>query len=149
MFDVSVCIATYRRPQRLARLLEGLSRQKLAEGPTVEIVVVDNDLDGSAGPIVNSAPVSFPIQYIVEERANVAGARNRGVAAAQGTWIAFLDDDEVPHEGWLAAYWECVQTGDADGWFGPVLPILEAPATPWLDIETFYARCGVLTSGVP
>ena len=46
--DVSVCVATYRRPESLARLLESLARLKLAEGPTLEILIVDNDPQRSA-----------------------------------------------------------------------------------------------------
>jgi hypothetical protein len=41
--DVSVCVATYRRPAGLARLLASLGRMKLPAGLRVEILVVYND----------------------------------------------------------------------------------------------------------
>jgi glycosyltransferase involved in cell wall biosynthesis len=40
---LSVCIATYRRPELLARLLTSLAQQKLVNGIELEIVIVDND----------------------------------------------------------------------------------------------------------
>ena len=64
--DVSVCIATYRRPEGLRRLLESLEAQALPEDFSVEIVVVDND-PPSAEPVVmeNQACVSFSIRKAI------------------------------------------------------------------------------------
>jgi GT2 family glycosyltransferase len=45
---VSICIATYRRPRGLARLLDSLERLKLPPDLVVETIVVDNDAEGSA-----------------------------------------------------------------------------------------------------
>ena len=42
---ISVCIATYRRPERLSVLLDDLARQERVPD---EVVVVDNDASGSA-----------------------------------------------------------------------------------------------------
>src|SRR5262249_58025127 len=71
---------------------------------------------------------------------NIAVARNRGVDAAAGRWLAFIDDDEAAEEEWLAAHLERARVGRADGSFGPVLPRLEEVVTPWLAPEIFYAR---------
>jgi succinoglycan biosynthesis protein ExoM len=139
--DVSVCIATYRRPAGLARLLESLAALKLPDEVTLEIVVVDNDPERIAGPLAGRV-VDFPhpIVWLYEPRRNIAHARNRALERARGHWIAFIDDDEVAHENWLAAYWEWADAEDSDGWFGPVLPKLEAAGTPWLDVEAFFGR---------
>jgi succinoglycan biosynthesis protein ExoM len=137
--DVSVCIATCRRPQGLARLLESLARQDLPEGVAVEVIVVDNDPQGSAAEALRPwRDGPHALRLLREPRPNVAHVRNRAVEAARGTWLAFIDDDEVADEGWLAAYW--IRRDARDGWFGPVLPRLERNVTPWLDLEGFYAR---------
>jgi len=135
---VSVCIATCRRPDGLARLLASLARQKLPPQTAIEVVVVDDAGDAprcAAGP-----DFPHPLRWLVEPRRNIALARNRALEVARGRWLAFVDDDEEADERWLAAYLEAQEREPMDGWFGPVLPELERNVTPWLDPERFYAR---------
>jgi succinoglycan biosynthesis protein ExoM len=139
--DVSVCVASYQRPRGLARLLESLVRQKLPSGLDIELIVVDNDAEGSAAPVLARYRDALPLRSFLEPRRNIAHARNRALAEARGRWLAFVDDDEEAEEGWLAAYWSRLEGGeDADGWFGPVLPRTEEPHDGWLELERFYAR---------
>jgi succinoglycan biosynthesis protein ExoM len=140
-FDVSICIATYRRRFGLARLLASLSRMKVPDGVRVEVIAVDNDpaSDPAHAPSPDAA-APHPLRWLREPRRNIAFARNLAVANARGSWIAFVDDDEVVDEGWLAAYWERASEGDCDGYFGPVLPHIEAWCTPWLDASFFERR---------
>jgi succinoglycan biosynthesis protein ExoM len=139
--DVSICIATFRRPCGLARLLDSLSKQKLPEGIDVEIVVVDNDAAGEArSRAMAVCDAARTARWFVEPRQNIALARNRAVSEAFGRWIAFIDDDEVADENWLAAYWKLVESDAGDGFFGPVLPRIDEVVTPWLDAETFFSR---------
>ncbi len=139
--DVSVCIATFRRPEGLERLLTSLAGLALPAGLLVELVVVDNDPAGSAEATVRRfAGRPHPVHYQVEPRPNVSHARNTSVTTARGTWVAFIDDDEVADERWLAAFWACAAGDERDGFFGPVLPRLEANVSPWLDAERFYGR---------
>ena len=139
--DVSICVDSFQRPRGLARLLESLARQKLPTGLEIEIIVVDNDAEGSAAPVLARFREALPLRSFVEPRRNIAHARNRALTEARGSWLAFLDDDEEADEDWLAAYWSRLESGeDADGWFGPVLPRTEEPHDGWLEIEHFYAR---------
>jgi succinoglycan biosynthesis protein ExoM len=94
MSTVSVCIATYRRAERLAAVLDDLTR--LTRLPD-EVVVVDNDAAASARPVVEhrlreGAP--FPIRYAVQPVKNISLTRNKTVELAGGDWLAFIDDDE-------------------------------------------------------
>ncbi len=143
--DVSICIATFRRQHALARLFDSLSRLKVPEGVRVEVIVVDNDSasDPSDAPSAD-ALAPFALRWLREPRRNIAYARNLAVANARGSWIAFVDDDEVVDEHWLAAYWECACEGECDGYFGPVLPRIEARYTPWLDVS-FFERARFVT----
>jgi len=139
--DVSICVATYRRPKGLARLLESLVRQKLPDGLTCEILVVDNDANATARGSLPAALAQAPdVRWFVEPRQNIAHARNRALENARGRWLAFVDDDEEAAEDWLAAYWNAVECDGADGFFGPVAPRLAAEPCRWLDPETFYGR---------
>jgi hypothetical protein len=45
-----VCIATFKRPALLERLLRDLLAQQLPDGVSMHIIVVDNDVDESARP---------------------------------------------------------------------------------------------------
>lgn len=139
--DVSICAVTFRRPRGLARLLDSLARLKLPGDLSAEIVLVDNDPEGSAfrDPQRAEQAGSLPVRWHHEPRGDIAHARNRCVDAARGSWLALIDDDEVAHEGWIAAYHWLSEQVEADGFFGPVLPRLEVERESWLDLATWYA----------
>ena len=48
----SICVATYKRPFLLEKLLNSLYLQNLPQDINIEIIVVDNDIDKSAISIV-------------------------------------------------------------------------------------------------
>lgn len=124
--DVSICVASYRRPAGLARLLASLGRMKLPPGAQVEIVVVDNDPDAPEAALLPDAG-GLPVRQLREPQRNIALARNRAVAQARGRWLAFVDDDEEVHEQWLSAYLAQAERSPCDGLFGPVLARAERP----------------------
>lgn len=124
---ISVVIPTYRRPEMLAELLDVLGRQLDAD-PAAEAVVVDNCPDRSAEAVVAAVPA---LRYVHEALPGVAHARNTGVASTGGDYVLFLDDDEVPQPGWLAAFRAHAERG-ADMAFGRLRPVFEAPPDPGL-----------------
>jgi succinoglycan biosynthesis protein ExoM len=138
--DVSVCIATWRRPEGLARLLASLARQKLPDELSLEVLVVDNDALASAEPVLERFRAQLPLRAFREPRRNIAHARNRALDHARGRWLAFVDDDEEVHEGWLDAYWTRAELAEADGWFGPVLPRFAPGGATWLAQERLFGR---------
>ena len=87
---VSVCIATYRRTERLRAVLEDLARQSRLPD---QVVVVDNDLAGSARPSIEQVRASgapFVIVYDVQPERNIAMTRNRTVSLADGDSVISL-----------------------------------------------------------
>jgi glycosyltransferase involved in cell wall biosynthesis len=134
--DVTICIAS-QRPDGLARLLESIGRLKRPSDLAFEVVVVHNAPQPSAAHELPDPGAA--VRRFWEPRDNLSHARNRGVEQARGRWLAFVDDDEVVHEGWLAAYGSMLETCECDGFFGPVLPRFEPPANGWLD-ERFFQR---------
>jgi succinoglycan biosynthesis protein ExoM len=135
---VSVCIATYQRLDRLAALLDDLNQQVLLPD---EVVVVDNDADASARPIVESrrAGASFPMHYEVQPVKNIALTRNRTVACSSGDWLAFIDDDERAPAEWLQGLVDAAREYCADGVLGPVVPVVPSNAPAWIRRGAFYA----------
>jgi glycosyltransferase involved in cell wall biosynthesis len=135
---VTVVLPTRRRPVSLERVLRGLARQ---EDPGVpwDLVVVDNDAlpgraEAAARAALDSLPV--PVRVVVETELGASNARNRGIAEASGTIIAFIDDDVVPDDDWLARVIEPVLAGRCEAVGGRVEldPSVPRPRwfTPWL-----------------
>ncbi len=88
-FPISVVIPTYNRAAVLPRAVESVCRQTL---PPKEIIVVD---DGSTDETAKLIAEKFPhVVSIRQKHQGVSGARNRGIRAATGEWIAFLDSDD-------------------------------------------------------
>lgn len=124
---VTVVVPTLRRPAPLRRALASLFAQETPPGATLEIVVVDNSSDGDARAAVAAAAAGapWPVRYLGETRPGVANARNCGVAAARGVWVAFLDDDEEASPTWIARHLATADEAQADAVFGPVSPRAE------------------------
>ena len=136
--NISLCIATYRRSERLAALLDDLVKQLHLPD---EVVVVDNDPAGSARAVVErrrELGSPFPILYDIQPVKNISLTRNRTVELANGDWIAFIDDDERAPAAWLKQLAETVIRYGADGALGPVEPIVPAHAPAWIRHGSFY-----------
>jgi succinoglycan biosynthesis protein ExoM len=142
---VAICVATYRRPislERLLRSLAGLTYER-SDRPEVTVVVVDNDRDGSAAAVVEACRQSAPgrIEYAVEAEPNIARARNQAVEIAlrgEPDALAFIDDDEVADTRWLDELMAAQRAHDADVVFGPVLPRYEPAVQPWVVRGGFF-----------
>jgi succinoglycan biosynthesis protein ExoM len=139
---ISVCICTYKRPELLTRLLEGLAHQDTGGLFTYSIVVVDNDHSRSAEHVVShcAAGSSIAARYIVEPRQNIALARNLAVANTDGDFVAFIDDDELPTRRWLLTLFEACSKYDVDGVLGPVKPRFDEAPPKWVVRGNFYER---------
>jgi hypothetical protein len=86
--QVSIVIATRDRPLLVSRAVASALAQTIAD---VEVVVVD---DGSAEP-VRLATNDRRLQVIhLDHPGGPCAARNQALAAARGTWVTFLDDDD-------------------------------------------------------
>ena len=136
--QVSVCICTYRRPERLGILLASLAAQtRLPQ----EVVVVDNDAEGSACATVEhaAAQAPFPVHYDIQPVKNISLTRNRTIALASGEWLGLLDDDEQVIPEWLERLLTTQATHDADGVLGPVVCQVPDNAPGWIRAGAFYA----------
>lgn len=144
---VSVCICTYQRPYRLARLLRAIESQDTADLFTIQVVVVDNDPQRSARAalIGFSKRTSWPLVHDSLSPPNIAKARNLAVRMSQGDFIAMIDDDEVPSPAWLRKHFETLHRSQASGTLGPVLPRYESPPPPWVIRGGFCDRPRHLT----
>src|SRR5207302_6887970 len=88
--SVTVVLPTYRRDAALGRALAALARQT-DPGVPWNLVVVDNDDAPGSEATVRAAAESFPVpvRVVHERRRGASSARNRGIAEASGTIVAF------------------------------------------------------------
>src|SRR5713101_1126617 len=96
---VSAIIPTHNRATLLPTALDSVYAQEgIGEQFDLEVIVVD---DASTDSTPNIVRQSYPsARYIrLGKNQGVSGARNSGLAASQGAFVAFLDDDDVwlPH----------------------------------------------------
>ena len=99
---VSIIVPTFRRADGLATALASLIGQT-ANGLKIEIIVADNDPKGSAKDFVQTfaKTSTHKIHYLHVPQPGVSNARNAALKAAQGRYLAFLDDDQEAGEHWL------------------------------------------------
>lgn len=137
----SICIATYKRPERLTRLLESIEAQELDDGVSVEIIIVDNDPPSAEAAVTCFAATSrFSIRYLTQPEQNISITRNLSVHEATGDYVWFVDDDEVAIPQCLSRLGEALTDYGADGVFGPVLPAFESPQPDWMEASSVFNR---------
>jgi len=127
----SVVIPTYHRPKELTRCLNGVLGQEISKD-SYEIIVVDNDIAGSAKATVQQIESRHKeIRYEKRFSNNVSEARNLGAKIGKGEWIAFLDDDCIPGPDWLSKALKLLQEVNEPGlvFGGGILVESEAQTT--------------------
>ncbi|HWE46903.1 MAG TPA: glycosyltransferase family 2 protein [Caulobacteraceae bacterium] len=142
---VSIVIPTQRRPEPLERAMRSAFVQSGVDPRDIELIVADNDSVPSARGVVErlDREAPFAVRYVHEPRAGVSSARNAAMAAVQGEFVAFLDDDEEASPGWLAALIETQARFDADVVFGPVEARIPAAVSDHRAYLTrFFSRLG-------
>ena len=154
---ISVIIPTYNRVALLRRAIDSVyAQESIGERFDVEVLVID---DGSTDTTPEVARAYAGVRYIrPSTNKGTSGARNIGLDAASGEYIAFLDDDD----SWLpwklrrqlqaleeypeasAAYGQEVKRSDRAIW---VWPDPQDAPTGWMH-RSLLTTCPVNTSSV-
>lgn len=93
---VSVVIPCRNDAASLPRVLEALGRQTYDRNQ-MEIIVVDNGSTDQSASIART----FSVRLLTEPVPSAYLARNRGIAAATGHYLLFLDADTIPRPDWI------------------------------------------------
>ncbi|MFI9364478.1 glycosyltransferase [Kitasatospora sp. NPDC053057] len=168
--DCTVIVPTYNRVRLLRHTLDSLARQRLAEGESFEVIVVDDGSSDGTAAVVAGYRDRLDLRYFFQEDQGyrVAKARNVGIAEAGGGTCVFVDSGVVLHSDALAAhlaahrradgpiavlgYVHCFNEGNEDGeqitreidFTDPDVSLRRfAEQRRWLDLrESYYERYG-------
>lgn len=123
---VSVVVPTFNRLPLLREALGSILHQTLKE---IEVIVVDNLSTDGTEEFLSSHPDPRVRSFRNPNFGIIATNRNFGIRAARGTWVAFLDSDDL----WLPDKLE-----------KQVRFLQENPETAWVfgDIELFEHETG-------
>lgn len=90
----SVIIPVYNVAPYIAKTLDSVLRQGL-EASEYEVIMVNDGSEDSSADICREYCERFPnFKLVNQENAGVSAARNRGIDAAQGEYVVFLDADD-------------------------------------------------------
>lgn len=154
---VSAVITTYNRPSYLERAVHSVLDQTY---DSIELVVVDDHSDTPASETLSGIDLSglSAVQCLRhEENQGANAARNTGIDAASGEYLAFLDDDDrwVPEkiERQVEAFFDApadvgaVYTGlksdKGDGFSDSIPPVVEGNLTEALLCENVVGSLSV------
>lgn len=131
---VSLVVPTFNRCESLRRLLDALAGQTYPV-TDFEVVVVDDGSTDGTNQMLDQLEPPYALHRLWQANCGPALARNRGVAAARGELIIFLDDDVEPLPELVAEH--VAAHGDASDLvvIGPMSPPSEWPRPVWVRWE--------------
>ena len=131
--EISVVICTHNRPRYLSLALDSLASQTFPAG-MYEVIVVDDDATETTRNIAGDFYGRINLHYHATEPSGLSDARNTGIRASEGKYIAFLDDDAVAGPDWLREIFSTFTslTPQPDACGGPVDLIWESPRPEWM-----------------
>ena len=137
--EVLIAIATANRPEELGRLLDALS-QEYAARKTVSLLVVDNNANGSSSDVVREAASAFEkrVTYVLEPERGSRTYERVLKNVGDADWVVFIDDDEVPCQGWLDELVHACEAHNADVVAGPVVSLFPRDAPEWFEASRVF-----------
>lgn len=109
---ISVIMLTYNREKYLERMIKCILAQTFSN---YEFIIVDNGSTDQSGIIADSyAKKDSRIHVIHNKRSNIGSGRNAGLNAANGEYIAFVDDDDVCEPDFLEFLYNLIVENNAD-----------------------------------
>ncbi|MDR7234322.1 glycosyltransferase [Agrococcus sp. BE272] len=134
---VVVAVPTFRRSERLPRLVEAIRADAASVDVDTRILLVDNDPAGSARDVARA----LAADYLLEETPGIAAARQAALDAAAGDeLVVMLDDDLMPEPGWLEGLVDAWRQHRAAAVMGYVRYVWPEGTDPWIAAGGFMRR---------
>jgi len=140
--DISIQICSYNRKNVLRKCLEALCKLNYDRNK-FELILVDDGSNDGAGQMIKDLNLPINHKYIYQENQGLAVARNKGIRAAEGQYILFIDDDIIAdpellneHMRFHRKYMRSV----VKGWVNHVddLDNIKGPQFTWADFSTAF-----------
>jgi glycosyltransferase involved in cell wall biosynthesis len=103
--DVSVILCSHNRAESLERTLESLSRLKIPESLSWELILVLNGTSDHSSKVAEKFSGKLPLQCYDLKIAGLSVARNHAIQAARGRLLLFTDDDVEVDPLWVQSLW--------------------------------------------
>ncbi len=154
---VSVIMPAYNVAPFIAETLDAVAAQTFE---AYEVIVVNDGSPDTEALERALAPYSERLVYIHQENKGAGAARNAGLRAARGEFVAFLDADDLWLPDYLGEQLGFIRAGGYDLVYADALLFGDSPLAgrTFMDIapsegEVTFAslisgRCNVITSGV-
>lgn len=109
---ISVIIPFYNSEKYIDACISNVTEQSYRN---LEILLIDDgSTDNSSSIARKRADQDDRIIYIRQNNSGAASARNRGITAATGAWITFIDSDDAVTGDYIEIMIETAVTNDAD-----------------------------------
>lgn len=134
---LSFAFCTYNRADRLERLVAAMRAQ--ACPIPFEILAINNNSQDNTEDVLTrlAAQPGAPLRWVTEPVQGIVSARNRGIAEAMDSHIlVYIDDDEIPLSGLIAAAADAILNEGAQCAGGRVeMDFTTVPRPSWLGDE--------------
>lgn len=107
---LSIIIPHYNTPEQLMRLLDNLKAQ-IKSHPHTEVIVVDDGSDFELNWLRGSYKW---VKTIFQPNRGVSSARNTGLMASTGKYIAFVDSDDSVTDDYVHTIYTLMENNDCD-----------------------------------
>ncbi len=140
--DITIGICSRNRCDILEKTLLSLCDQTI--GPDrFEVALVDDGSTDNTRAMVEKLNVPYQLNYIYQDHAGLATARNTGILNSSGDLILYIDDDVLAHPELLLEHYKTHQTADrivCNGWVNHVTEAVrpENPEFTMADISTSF-----------
>lgn len=114
---LSIIIPIYQVEDYISDCLYSICRQNLKDYSWFEVVCVNDGTKDKSMQIVQMVAAEFPhitFNIVNKENGGVSDARNVGIESAMGTYVWFIDSDDVILEGALSVFYESLCKCEVD-----------------------------------
>jgi succinoglycan biosynthesis protein ExoM len=138
MYNIAICIPTYKRPVMLKKLILSIIGNQIDKTliRNINIIVVDNDIERTAEGITNELKTvyadRFTLIYHNYPKKGLSYVRNeifRKALECSPDYILCIDDDEYATTEWIMQLLLSITTNKGDIAMGPVIPEIESPVS--------------------
>ena len=143
---VTLAVLTYQRNEAIRRAVRSMIECAVpgpeASWSLLEVLVVDNNPDGSAAPAVAAIDAEFDVavRHTHEPTPGIVAARNRALTEAAGDVLVFMDDDEVALPGWPDGLLAVMDRTGAAMVGGPVQTEFVSEPPAWVIEGEFFQK---------